>query len=84
MATGTPATPEVTLATVRRGAVVDVVELPPGEQGELLVHGIRPGARLTVDGDAPFGGPRIVRLNGSRIAIDRRLARSILVATERP
>ena len=49
----------------------------------LLVHGIRPGVRLAVDSDAPFGGPRIVRIGGCRVAIDRRLAQSVRVAPRR-
>ena len=69
----------VPLAAVPRGAAVDIVALPVEEAAPLLGHGVRPGVRLVVDGDAPFGGPRIVRLGRTRIAIDRRLTRSILV-----
>ena len=72
-------TQEWTLATVARGQLVDIVDIGTLDPGQLLVHGVRPGARLSVDGDAPFGGPRIVRLAGSRVAIDRRLARTIRV-----
>ena len=78
MGSGEPAA-TTTLAAVRRGTVVDVVALASGERGQLLVHGVRPGARLVVEGDAPFGGPRLVRIAGSRVAIARRLARSIAV-----
>jgi len=49
-----------------------------------MVHGIRPGARVVVEGDAPFGGPRIVRVGRARVAIDRRLARAIAVAPSAP
>lgn len=73
-------TQECTLATAPRGAVVDIVEIRANASEALLVHGIRPGARLVVDTDAPFGGPRIVRIGGCRIAIDRRLTRAIRVA----
>jgi Fe2+ transport system protein FeoA len=73
------ATQEWTLATVARDQLVDVVDIGTLDPGQLLVHGVRPGVRLSVDGDAPFGGPRIVRLAGSRVAIDRRLARTIRV-----
>ena len=70
---------EWTLATVPRGVSVLVVDLGTGDPTALLVHGVRPGTRLVIDGDAPFGGPRIARLAGSRVAIDRRLADGIRV-----
>lgn len=70
---------EWTLATIEPGALVDVVEVTAEDPEPLLVHGIRPGARLAIDGDAPFGGPRIVRIGGSRVAIDRRLTRTVRV-----
>jgi Fe2+ transport system protein FeoA len=72
-------TQEWTLASVAVGDVVDVVDVRSEGAAALLVHGLRPGARLVVDGDAPFGGPRIVRLGGSRLAIDRRLAGTVRV-----
>jgi Fe2+ transport system protein FeoA len=70
---------EWTLVSVPRGRIVDVVDIGTLDPGQLLVHGVRPGVRLTVEGDAPFGGPRIVRLAGSRVAIDRRLAQTVRV-----
>ena len=73
------ATQEWNLASVSRGALVEILEVGPDHADELLVHGLRPGVRLTVEGDAPFGGPRIVRLGGSRVAIDRHLARTMPV-----
>jgi Fe2+ transport system protein FeoA len=73
------ATMEWTLATIEPGALVDVIEVLADHPEALLVHGIRPGARLVIDGDAPFGGPRIVRIGGSRVAIDRCLARTVRV-----
>lgn len=73
------ATQEWTLATVEPGALVDVREVLADDPESLLVHGIRPGSRVAIDGDAPFGGPRIVRIGRSRVAIDRRLARTVRV-----
>ncbi|MGZ8436936.1 MAG: FeoA family protein [Candidatus Limnocylindrales bacterium] len=73
-------TQEWTLASVEIGAVVDIVDVLCDDPEPLLVHGIRPGVRISVDGDAPFGGPRIVRIGGCRVAIDRRLSRSVRVA----
>jgi len=80
MAKSDRVTQEWTLATVTVGTVVDVIAVLADDPDALLVHGVRPGARLAVDGDAPFGGPRIVRIGGARVAIDRRLASSVRVA----
>jgi Fe2+ transport system protein FeoA len=72
-------TQEWTLASVPHGERVTVLSVLGEHRDELLVHGIRPGVVVSVDGDAPFGGPRIVRLVGSRVAVDRKLARLIVV-----
>jgi Fe2+ transport system protein FeoA len=80
MAKSELATQEWTLASVPTGDVVEIRDILADDPEALLVHGIRPGTRLVVDGDAPFGGPRMVRLGGCRVAIDRRLARTIRVA----
>jgi len=37
---------------------------------------------VSVENDAPFGGPRIVRLGGARLALARRIARTIQVRIE--
>lgn len=71
---------EWTLADVPTGRPVQVLDLGERDPGVLLVHGLRPGIQLVVDGDAPLGGPRIVRLRTTRIAVDRRLAATIRVA----
>ena len=71
---------EWTLASIPAGLPVDVVEVTAEGPDQLLVHGVRPGARVTVEVDAPFGGPRVVRLGRSRLAIDRQLARGVRVA----
>jgi Fe2+ transport system protein FeoA len=55
-------------------AGVDDPRLPP--------HGFHPGTALMVEQDAPFGGPRIVRLGAARIAIGASIARSIRVRPE--
>jgi Fe2+ transport system protein FeoA len=74
------ATQEWTLATVPVGQPVDVVDVGPERSELLLVHGVRPGVRLVVETEAPFGGPRVVRLGRSRVAVDRRLAGGVRVA----
>jgi Fe2+ transport system protein FeoA len=73
------ATQECSLASARLGESVDVVGIEVEDPERLLVHGVRLGVRLVVETDAPFGGPRIVRIGRSRVAIDRRLARGIRV-----
>jgi Fe2+ transport system protein FeoA len=72
---------EWTVASAPRGAVVDVLVIATVAAEQLMVHGIRPGARIVVQGDAPFGGPCIVRVGRSRVAIDRRLANAIVVTS---
>jgi Fe2+ transport system protein FeoA len=74
------ATQEWTLASIPIGRVAEVIEVRTERPDQLLVHGVRRGARLVVETDAPFGGPRVVRLNRSRLAIDLRLARGVQVA----
>jgi Fe2+ transport system protein FeoA len=74
------ATQEWTLASIPAGETVEVIEIRAEQPEQLLVHGLRPGARLVVEADAPFGGPRVVRLGRARVAIDRRLAAAVRVA----
>lgn len=78
------ATQEWTLASVPIGETIEVVEILAERAERLLVHGVRPGVRLVVETDAPFGGPRVVRLGRSRVAIDRGLARSVRVRPSNP
>ena len=79
-----PPTREWTVAGTARGVAVQVVSVAPEVAPLVIVHGIRPGAHLVVEGDAPFGGPCIVRLGRSRVAIDRRVAREIRVVSASP
>jgi Fe2+ transport system protein FeoA len=64
-----------------RGRIVDVAVVGGADRDRLATLGIRRGAWLTVEGDAPFHGPRIVRLGAARIAIAGTVARSIRVRT---
>jgi len=75
------ATQEWTLATIPVGQPVVVVDVGSERSDLLLVHGVRPGARLVVETEAPFGGPRVVRLGRSRVAVDRRLATGVRVTS---
>ncbi len=70
---------------------LDVV--PPGasaviisvdvEEASLRDHlaalGLIPGIRVDVEEQAPFGGPRLVRVGGARYALGRDVAARILV-----
>lgn len=71
-------TQECPLAELPRGVPALVIRVPDGT-GALGWNGVRPGAILTVAGDAPLGGPRIVRVGGARLAIGRPLTRAIVV-----
>jgi Fe2+ transport system protein FeoA len=84
MAKSESAAQEWTLATAPAGQVVEVVAVGDADPAVLLVHGVREGAHLTVEGDAPLGGPRIVRVGTSRVAIDRRLAATVAVTPAVP
>jgi Fe2+ transport system protein FeoA len=55
------------------------VTVDPLRRALLASHGVHPGVRIEVDLDAPFGGPRIVRLGFARLAVARAVARSVLV-----
>lgn len=46
--------------------------------------GILPGASVTVESHAPFGGPIVIRIGRTRIAIARSLAAAVAVAAEGP
>jgi Fe2+ transport system protein FeoA len=64
-----------------RGQIVDVAVVGGADRDRLAALGIRRGAWLSIEGDAPFRGPRIVRLGAARIAIAGSVARSIRVRT---
>ena len=70
------------LDSVRKGHSAEVIELPGARlaDNELSQRGIRPGARLRVQRKAPLGGPVMVDVQGSSVAIARTLARRIVVA----
>jgi Fe2+ transport system protein FeoA len=72
-------TQEWTVASAPRGIPVAVIAIGAEPADMLMVRGIRPGVRIVVESDAPFGGPCIIRVGRSRVAIDRRLAMAITV-----
>lgn len=67
------------LPTRVRARVLSVEASP---RRALAAHGVRPGVILSVDGDAPFRGPRIVRLGRARLAIARAVAQAVRVRAE--
>ncbi len=48
----------------------------------LAERGIRPGARLTVTGAEPFGGPLLVEVSGREHPLGRELAAKMRVEVE--
>jgi Fe2+ transport system protein FeoA len=75
-----PAPTELALADLPAGVTARIVAVEPHDAHRLAVHGLRPGTEVCVATDAPFGGPRIVRAGGARIAVARPIARGIRVS----
>jgi len=73
------------LDQARPGDALEVVAVERGHQAakRLMQMGLVPGARLVVETVHPFSGPIVVNIDGSRIAIGRKLARSIETASVR-
>jgi len=69
------------LDSVRKGRSAEVIALPGAKlaDNELSQRGIRPGARVRVQRTAPLGGPVMIEIDGSSIAIARTLAHRIVV-----
>jgi len=85
MPTAVPPSPARSLADLDRGEVATVVGAGREHRTRLAMQGIRPGVVVAVEQDAPFGGPRVVRVGAVRVAIARGVARSVLVqAVDRP
>ena len=70
------------LDKLRTGRSAEVVELPCGTAADrqLTHRGIRPGAHVRVQRTAPLGGPVMIDVEGSSVAIARTLARRIFVS----
>ena len=75
-------TRDCTLAELPAGLHARILAIEGPEVPLLAAHGLHPGAVVTVDDDAPFGGPRIIRLGAARLAIARTVARSVTVRPE--
>src|SRR3990172_8701984 len=72
-------TQECALADLPAGVPARVVSIDEERRRVLAAHGIRPAGVGSVGDDAPFGGPRIVRLGPARLAIARVVAAAIRV-----
>lgn len=77
MTTPRPVAARRTLAESPPGSQVRVAHVDVAHAARLAFHGLFPGTALTVERDAPFGGPRIVRIGGARVALARAVARTI-------
>jgi DtxR family Mn-dependent transcriptional regulator len=72
----------VALADVPVGGSGVVVSVPEDDDARLAYFGsisMRPGVSVTVEGAAPFDGPLLVCVAGERVAVDRGVARLIVV-----
>src|SRR3990170_5954050 len=72
-------TQECALADLPAGVPARVVAIDEERLLVLAAHGIRPGVVVSVEDDAQFGGPRIIRLGPARLAIARGVAAAIRV-----
>lgn len=70
------------LSELPRSTPASVVEVGPAHALRLAALGLRPGAVLSVEQDAPLGGPRILRLGTARLALARVLTGEIRVRPE--
>ncbi len=72
------------LADAREGSRVRIVEIPGGDAGMLLrSRGIRPGVVVSVVSNSGVRwSPVIVEVRGSKIAIGRNIAESVIVELE--
>lgn len=82
MSISEPGAQDCSLADLPIGVRARILAVGGVDDPRLPTHGFHPGAALTVEQDAPFGGPRIVRLGAARIAIAATIARSVWVRPE--
>jgi Fe2+ transport system protein FeoA len=71
--------PDCSLADLPVGSSARIVAVGGDDVERLMTLGFRPGPIVTVEQDAPFRGPRIVRVGGTRMALARSVARAIRV-----
>jgi ferrous iron transport protein A len=67
---------------LRRTACVATIEGGRGVRCHLNTLGIHVGDEVTMIEKAPFRGPVLIEIHGSRVALGRKIARKIVVETE--
>jgi len=70
---------EMTLLEAAIGVPLVLERVPELEISRLGVHGLCAGRELTVEQDAPLGGPRIVRVGSRRLSVPRTIAGLLIV-----
>ncbi|MGE5380764.1 MAG: FeoA family protein [Methylocystaceae bacterium] len=69
-----------TLADIKPGNKAQVIDITGGKSNSrLLDMGIIPGTEIKVTAVHPFKGPVVVEIDGSQVAIGRRIAQLITV-----
>ena len=69
----------VKLVDLRRGehAILDRIDLPADDARRLMELGFLPGTQVTAGHSAPGGDPRVFQVDGSEIALRRKLRRDL-------
>ena len=70
---------EMTLLEAAIGVPLVLEHVPDEEISRLGAHGLCAGRRLTVEQDAPLGGPRVVRVGSRRLSVPRSIAALLVV-----
>ncbi len=76
-----PAPPLVSLLDMKTGRAGRIVEVRSGRglARRLETMGLRTGSRCVKISGMPLGGPVVVQLGGTRIALGRGMARKVMV-----
>jgi len=74
--------PATTLDRLPAGQLAVVVDVGPDHSLELLREGVLAGARVSVRGVAPVGGPVIVEIGRATVAIARTIAATVRVVAD--
>jgi Fe2+ transport system protein FeoA len=69
----------MTLLEAAIGVPLVLERVPDEEISRLGAHGLCAGRELTVEQDAPLGGPRVVRLGSRRLSVPRSIAAQLFV-----
>ena len=70
---------EMTLLEAAIGVPLVLERVPDQEISRLGAHGLCAGRELTVEQDAPLGGPRVVRVGSRRLSVPRSIAALLIV-----